>query len=144
METKSSDYSTLVRISASPEAVFRALTMELAEWWGKMDHPVEKKGAVFTVSWGEPWYRFEVIDYSPQRKLIWKCIDANQIIDNLEGVQKEWVGTKLHWTIDAINSKEVELSLVHEGLVPTFTCYDFCSSTWDRFITTSLKEYLEA
>ena len=75
--------------------------------------------------------------------LSWKCIDANQIIEGLEGVQKEWVGTQLHWVIEEINSGACRVTFTHEGLVPDFICYDFCSAAWDHFFGERLKAYLE-
>ena len=137
------DYSVTVNIRSNPASVFNALTKEISNWWGQMDHPVQKQGEVFKVSWGEPWYEFRVEEFEPNNKVSWRCIDANQIIGELEGVEKEWVGTKLDWSIAEIGSGEVRLSLKHEGLIPDFICYDFCSTTWDRFVKIALKEYLE-
>ncbi len=138
-----SDYSISVSIQADAGKVFEALSGGISDWWGYMDQPVKKKGDIFTVSWGEPWYRFRVMEFKPNEKIYWECMDANQIIGDMKGVQKEWVGTKLLWTIEPINAKEVTVTLIHRGLVPEFNCYDFCSSTWDRFIGDRLKKYLE-
>ncbi len=139
----SKDYQISITVQANREAVFRALTKEIELWWGNTDAVIEEKGAIFTVSWGEPWYQFKVIDYQENVQITWECIDANQIIGNLEGVEKEWVGTKLYWEIKPIDQTKVQLSLIHQGLVPKFICYDVCSSTWDSYIGLHLKKYLE-
>lgn len=138
----SNSYSNQTRVQSSTIEAFKALTLHLGDWWGHQDHPASRRGDVFKVSWGEPWYQFKVIAYEPYKKIVWECIDANQIIGNLDGVQKEWVGTRLYWSIEKVNQDEVNLSLLHEGLVPDFICYDVCSRAWNRFITESLKEYL--
>ena len=137
------DFSIDLHIKASPVEAFLALAEDLGKWWGEMDRPVSSVQDVFTVSWGEPWYRFKVLVFSPPTQLVWECIDANQIIGDMKGVEKEWVGTKLHWKIAELDTNTLNLSLIHEGLVPQFVCYDFCSTTWERFIYQHLKPYLE-
>ena len=139
-----SSYNRTIEIAAPPKAVFDALTKDLQGWWGEMDRPVSGTGDVFMVSWGEPWYRFEVIAYNAPAILSWSCVDANQIIPGLDGVQKEWVGTQLHWSIEAMDSKTSRVNFRHEGLVPKFICYDFCAAAWDQFFGERLKKYIEA
>lgn len=139
-----SGYTHSIIITAPAKTIFNALTRDLEGWWGAMDHPVSAKGDVFQVSWGEPWYRFEATEFDSPNYLCWKCTDANQIIAGLDGVQKEWVGTRLHWRIEEKGVSKCELTFTHEGLVPEFICYDFCSASWDHFIGNRLKTYLEA
>ncbi len=143
MDSRDSSYSTKITVRSSEERAFEALSTHIGEWWGDQDKPAKHLGDVFTMSWGEPWYKFKVVAYVPNQEIIWKCIDAKQIIGELEGVEKEWVGTQLQWKIHKLNDQEVELQFKHEGLVHEFICYDFCSNTWDRFIDFSLKKYLE-
>ncbi len=142
-QTTATSYSTKITARCTPQKAFEALSSRVSEWWGDQDAPVLKKGDVFKVSWGEPWYQFEVTDYHPNEKIVWTCIDAHQIIGDLEDVEKEWVGTQLVWHIKPINANQIEIDFTHQGLVPAFICYDFCSNTWDRFITFNLKKFLE-
>ncbi len=137
------DYTFSFVVYSEARKAFDVLSKRIGDWWGEQSRPVKKAGDIFTVSWGEPWYRFKVLDYEPYHKICWECIDANQIIDDLEGVQKEWVGTQLLWTIETRNSGQVEISFRHKGLVPEFICYDFCSSTWNQFLANNLKTLLE-
>lgn len=136
-------YSTSLAVKSSAAKVLEALSTKIEDWWGDQDKPAQQLGDIFTISWGEPWYQFKVVEYIPNKKVVWECIDSNQIIGDLEGVQKEWVGTQLKWTINTVNENEIELHFKHEGLVPEFICYDVCSNTWDSFIAVNLKEYLE-
>ena len=138
-----SGYSRSIVIATKAEPVFHALTHDLEGWWGSMDVPVVRVGDQFTVRWGEPWYRFEVIRYEAPRVLSWECIDANQIIEGLDGVQKEWVGTQLHWRIEKLDAASCRVTFRHQGLVPEFTCYEFCTAAWDQFFGERLKRYLE-
>ncbi len=137
-----SDYYTSIEFNSSSEKVFEAISKNLTSWWGQQDHLINKEGTVFTVSWGEPWYRFKVISYTENQEMIWECVDANQIIQGLDGVQKEWVGTKVHWRITELEDKTV-LNFKHEGLIPEFICFNVCSSSWDSFLKVSLVQFLE-
>lgn len=138
-----SSYSRILKIDASAEAIFEALTVDLEGWWGKMDKPVTTAGDVFKVVWRDPWYQFEVTTFAPPYQVNWRCIDANQIIHGLEDVQKEWVGTELQWRIEPEEKGSCMVLFRHQGLVPDFICYDFCSKAWDHFLGERLKAYLE-
>ncbi len=137
------DYGYSFTVICDAGKAFDALSKKIGDWWGEQNRPAEKLGDTFTVSWGEPWYRFKIIEYELRHKICWECIDANQIIDGLEGVQKEWVGTQLIWTIKELDRGRIKIIFTHRGLVPEFICYEFCSSTWDNFLGTRLKKYLE-
>jgi len=143
MDLKEKSYSTELRVKTSEEDAFEALSTKIGDWWGDQDKTAQQLGDVFTMSWGEPWYKFKIVEYVPNKKITWECIDSKQIIGDLDGVEKEWVGTQLQWTINKLNEGEIELQFRHEGLVPEFICYDFCSNTWNRFIEFNLKKYLE-
>ena len=138
------NYSSTVIIGVPASNIFRALTSDINAWWGDTDRQINKKGDVFKVSWGEPWYLFEVIEYQKDSLIEWKCIDANQIISGLEGVQKEWVGSVVHWNIERLSDQVSRLFIEHRGLTEALTCYEFCSSTWNRFLHIALKNYLES
>ena len=143
MNDSENNYQVKLHANTTLRRTFEALTTNIHDWWGQQDKPVTCLGDIFKVSWGEPWYEFEVIEYKPDQKITWKCVDANQRINGLEGVEKEWVGTKLYWIITELGEGNIELQLIHEGLIPDFTCYEFCSKTWDSFVNGTLKAYLE-
>lgn len=139
-----SNYTTQVLIKRGSEAVFEAISFQLENWWGHQDQPATKEGIVFKVSWGEPWYQFKVISFAENEEMIWECIDANQIINGLDGVQKEWVGTKVHWKLTRIDENHTRLDFEHEGLTPDFICFNVCSQAWSDFLQQHLVRYLEA
>lgn len=137
------DYKTSVEIKRPKADVFKAISEELVKWWGHQDQPVTENGIVFKVSWGEPWYQFEVIKFTNNHLMVWECIDSNQIINGLDGVQKEWVGTKVHWKLTELSTSCTRLDFMHEGLIPEFICFDVCSSAWSDFLQQHLVSYLE-
>ncbi|MDH3698932.1 MAG: hypothetical protein OER83_06310 [Flavobacteriaceae bacterium] len=136
------DYSTQIEIPVSREFVFNAISRDLGSWWGKQDRPIDAKGIVFKVSWGEPWYQFEVVDYWEGELMVWECIDANQIIPGLSGVEKEWVDTKVHWKLEELTPATTMLNFKHEGLIPDFLCFDFCSKSWEHFLKDHLISHI--
>ncbi|MEM7297676.1 MAG: hypothetical protein AAF391_05355 [Bacteroidota bacterium] len=136
-------FKTSIEINRPDEIVFRAISKRLGFWWGKQDQLIDQVGVVFTVSWNEPWYQFKVIRYIENQEMVWECMDANQIIDGLDDVQKEWVGTKIHWRIINIGKNRTLLEFEHEGLAPEFICFRFCSDSWNHFLNESLVAYLK-
>lgn len=136
------DYTTQVEIPNSRHTIFKAISIELGNWWGEQDKPIKKKDSVFKVSWGEPWYQFKVADYKENERMIWECIDANQLIPGLTGVEKEWVGTSIHWNLREISSNMTLLQFKHLGLISDFLCFDFCSNSWEHFLKERLISYL--
>ncbi len=140
MQTR--NYKTSLTIDGPVEAVFLAISQKLGDWWGEQDSIIDRDKIDFKVSWGEPWYRFKVISFHPDEEMSWECIDANQKIPGLEGVEKEWVGTRIHWKLTATGPRQTRLEFEHEGLVPEFICFNFCSQSWEHFLGKSLKNYI--
>ena len=134
-------YQTSIEIDCPGAKVFYAISRDINAWWGKQDQAINEVGITFTVSWGVPWYKFEVEEFIPNEGMIWKCIDANQVIEGLDNVQKEWVGTRVIWRLEQIAPSKTLLRFTHEGIVPEFICFDFCTKTWEHFLHRSLIEY---
>ncbi len=130
------DYSKEIVYRTSPETLFNAITRNLELWWGRTDQGVGKPGDEFKTSFGKAFWKFIITEIVPNEKVTWECIEGQPEFE------REWVGTKLHWSI-VPNSDKTLLNFRHEGLTPAFECYDVCAPTWDMFITTSLKRFVE-
>jgi hypothetical protein len=135
-------YRTSIELNGSKATVFTAISNTLEAWWGKQNVKIDREGIIFKVSWGEPWYLFKVTTFQPNTEMVWECIDANQKIPGLTGVEKEWIGTKIHWRLTEIEPRLTRLNFKHEGLVPEFICFNFCSQSWEHFLKESLKPYI--
>lgn len=136
------DYSVTIVVEASRAHVFRAISTELSLWWGAQDNLIDQNKMIFRVSWGEPWYEFELLEYRQDQEMVWECIDANQKIKGLKNIEKEWVGTKIHWKLVALTQDRTELEFRHEGLVPELICFEFCSASWGHFLKEALVNYI--
>ncbi len=130
------NYSKEITYSTSPEVLFVAITQKLESWWGKTDNGVANVGDKFKTSFGNAFWKFRIAEIVPDQKVVWECIDGQPEFED------EWIGTKLHWNISESDGK-THLSFIHEGLTPAFECYDVCAPTWDLFISTSLKSFVE-
>ena len=139
----SDSYQKSVLIAGNSLGLFNALTERINEWWGEVDHQPKSLGQKFKVSFGEAYWRFEVIALEQDKRAVWECIESNQVHAGLMGIKEEWLGTKLHWELTSEKSDQTRLNFRHEGLVPTFNCYEVCADAWGFFIGTSLKELIE-
>ena len=131
------NYKNQLEVNASSEQVFFALNEGLHSWWGKISNSEFKTGGQFTIRFENGyWWTFKVIEYTPNHELVWKCMDGEPDFN------KEWIGHVLHWEIKEQNGKRL-INFHQVGLTPNIDCYNVCSTTWDRFITNSLKDFLE-
>ncbi|MDT0608146.1 hypothetical protein [Croceitalea rosinachiae] len=137
------NYMQSVLISGSNDKIFGALTVGIDKWWGEVNQQANNLGSIFKVSFGEAFWVFKVTHLERDSTITWECIESNQVHAGLKGVREEWLGTKLHWNITSKDNQTTNVDFLHEGLVPTFNCYDVCSKAWDYFITDSLKSYIE-
>jgi uncharacterized protein YndB with AHSA1/START domain len=130
------NYCRDILFNSSPETLFTAITQNLSDWWGKNNTEVSKEGDEFKITFGNAFWKFRIIEFNTNQKVVWECIDGQPEFE------REWVGTKLFWIIEQVDD-QVKLSFTHHGLTPGFECYDVCASTWEMFLTTSLKSYVE-
>ncbi len=134
---KDTNYKKQLEVNASAKEVFFALNEGLHSWWGKISNSEFKAGGQFTIHFKNTyWWTFKIIEHTPNQELIWKCIDGEPDFN------KEWIGHVLHWQIEEQNRKSM-INFHQIGLTPNIDCYEICSTTWDRFISSSLKEFLE-
>jgi len=134
-------YSKELSVAASAASVFKAITKEVNKWWTMDSNEAIDIGDILTVRFGEPHFMsMEVENNIPNKLLVWKVVGANMFIEGGGTKNDEWVGTKIEWKISETESGS-KVSLFHEGLVPSFECYDTCKNGWDYFLG-SLKEYL--
>lgn len=136
------DYESTFLTVVNTRDAFSAITIEINEWWGKVDSPIDKIGDEFSIFFGETEWRFKIINYVKNEKLIWHCVKANHVHDGLHNIQDEWLNTTVEWEIKEVGSK-TEVKLVHKGLRHNLNCYEVCKSGWDYFLQTSLKNYLD-
>ena len=121
------DYKKSVTIKSSEKLVFKALTEEIDKWWSTIENTADKDGDVFKISFGPAsFWKFKVLELKKPERIVWECVESHQD-HNLEGIDKEWLNSKLYWTISSID-ENVKVQFLHKGLVSTGVCYDVCST----------------
>jgi uncharacterized protein YndB with AHSA1/START domain len=129
------DYQSQMTLAAAPEVVFEALTTTagLAGWWT----PVTGDG----LAGGELTFSF-----GPESQAVMRVDAAEPGVGirwtNLACHVEDWVGTTVHFGIEATPGGGTELRFRHVGLTPRLECYSDCKSGWDHFIP-SLRAYVE-
>jgi uncharacterized protein YndB with AHSA1/START domain len=130
------DYQATIRVKASPEALFEALTTVtgLAAWWSPVTGSGEAGGELrFIMNAPEPLV-IQVDEATRPTSVRWTVTDCPFLPD--------WVGTRPAFTITPVDSGTAELRFRHHGLNQTLECIAMCTRSWDHFMT-SLRDYVE-
>jgi hypothetical protein len=131
------DYHTTIRVHASPGALFDALTTVtgLAAWWNPATGSGEAGGELeFLMNAPEPLV-IRVDEATAPTSVRWTVISCPFLSD--------WEGTQPTFTITAVDDDTSELSFRHRGLNNELECIDMCTNSWNHYIGTSLRDYVE-
>ncbi|WP_068410804.1 SRPBCC domain-containing protein [Labrenzia sp. OB1] len=138
------NYKKSIRVNATKEAVFSALTGGIDKWWTSEAGKFEKLGDVakFGFAGRDSYWSFKAMKLDPDL-IEWECVEALHIHNGLPGeVEKEWLGTRTVWAIEEKDGV-TDIQLEHQGLTPDLHCYEICEAGWDMFFLDSLKAYLD-
>jgi hypothetical protein len=130
------DYEARLTLAGSTDDVFDALTTldGLAGWWTSV--------AGSGLTGGELTFTF-----GPDSRAVMRVDAAERGVHvrwtNVACVMEDWVGTSMHFDLEAAPSGATELRFRHVGLTPQLACYTDCKSGWDHFIPTSLRDFVE-
>jgi hypothetical protein len=132
-------FTTSFKVSKSPEEVFDAINNVRGWWSGEINGTTDQLGGEFT-------YRYEdmhvstqkITELVPGKRVAWHVTDARL---NFVKDKKEWIGTDVVFEI-ARAGDETELRFTHDGLLPSFQCYDACSGGWGFYINDSLRSFI--
>jgi uncharacterized protein YndB with AHSA1/START domain len=130
-------YQTTLRVKASPDALFDALTTVdgLSEWWNPATGSGQTGGKLrFTMNAPEPLV-IQVEEATRPTSVRWTVTDCPFLPD--------WIGTKPTFTITPLDGDTTELHFHHQGLSEELECIDMCTRSWNHYIAASLRDYLE-
>lgn len=139
MIMKTSSFTTTITVNKSAKEVFDAINNVRAWWHGEIEGSADSLNDEFD-------YRFQHFHYSrqrvtalvPNKRIEWLVTDSNLSFANNKN---EWTGTKIIFDIIETNGK-TEVRFTHEGLVPSFECWDDCSNGWSMLMQKSLQSLL--
>jgi len=112
-----------VRIQASLEAVYRALTTEegLRAWWIGDSVAEPRVGAVAEFRYGDngPLLRMRISELVPESRVVWECL----------GEDEEWKGTRIVWQLKAAEGA-TDVVLNHTDWVSNEGSFGTCNAIW--------------
>jgi len=132
MQTNS--YSQTIDVHAPPDLVFRALIVDLGQWWKPVSNMVFHQGDRFTADFASSKLTFRIGKFVPSYLLQWECIATDQLY-------AEWIGTTAEWQLTA-HDAGTTVQLTHGGLIPSLTCYAGTTADWDYHLRSRLAQHL--
>jgi hypothetical protein len=133
------DFSTAILVDQTPSEVFSAIN-NVRGWWSE-----EIEGDTDKLN-DEYKYHFKDIhsctmrveEFVPDQKVVWRVLDNHF---NFIKDQSEWKNTRIIFDIHKRGDK-TQLHFKHEGLVPTYECFEICENAWTDYIQNSLKNLI--
>jgi hypothetical protein len=135
-----SDYQKSITVNNPQSEVYKAITSRIAGWWSNdLCGAAAHAGESFNIAFGKTQKTFSIEEAIPDKQVIWKCVKAHIDMASLTN-KSEWEGTRMIWRFSP-NGTGTTINFLHEGLNPTFECYQVCEEGWDMFLA-SLETYL--
>jgi len=133
------DFTVTIELEKSSRDVFKAITEDIAKWWGFEDltGSSTKLNDEFVIHHpGAHYSKQKLVEIIPDKKIVWLITESE--MSWLEKDKHEWTNTKLIFELE-VEGDKTSLCFTHEGLVPEKECYERCSHEgWEIVI----KDYL--
>lgn len=129
-------FTTTVLVDQTPEQVFNAVNNPRAWWSEEIQGSTDKLNAEFLYHYKDVHItKMKIVEFVPGKKVVWQVLDNHF---NFIKDQTEWVNTKIIFEIEK-KGDQTQLTFTHQGLVPTYECYNICNDAWGNYIRSSLK-----
>lgn len=133
-------FTASILVNQAPSAAFEAIKNFRGWWSEEIEGNTDKINEEFFYHYKDIHLcKIKLIEVVPDKKLVYQVVE-NQF--NFIQDQMEWVNTKLIFEISKTNSK-TKVAFTHEGLVPSYECYNVCHDAWTGYITNSLFNLIE-
>ena len=132
-------FTTTIQVDQSVQQAYDAIN-NVRGWWSEnIDGSTDTLNSEFVYSFKDVHRcRIKVIELIPAQKVVWQVLDN---YFNFTEDKSEWNGTKIFFEI-ADKGGKTEIRFTHEGLVPTYECYEICNSSWTKYIQQSLRNLI--
>ena len=132
------NFHRTITLRASAEEVMEKIG-QVNRWWAKnFTGKAEKLNDKFSVHFGETFVNFQISEFIPDQKVVWKVTDCN--LDWINN-KKEWNDTKVVFEIFE-KEDSTQINFTHVGLVPGVECYNDCEVGWNGHVTISLVKFI--
>ena len=137
------DFTATIELKKSKSEVFKAITQDVAKWWGGKDltgSSVKLNDEFVIHHPGAHYSKQKVVELIPDQKVMWLVTESE--LSWLQHDKHEWTHTKMIFEISTEGDKTL-LCFTHEGLVSEKECYETCSARgWDIVIKDWLYNYI--
>lgn len=134
------DFTTSFTVAASLQKVFDAINNVRAWWSENIDGPTNELNGEFSYHYQDVHRcKIKVIELQADTKVVWHVLDNHF---KFTEDKSEWKDTFIVFELMEKEGK-TELKFTHQGLVPTYECYQVCHDAWTHYIQDSLKTLIK-
>ena len=129
-------FTAAFSVAQAPGEVFHAIN-NVRGWWSEdIEGGTGQVGDEFTYRYRDAHRcRIKVTELVPGERVTWHVLDN---YFDFTRDKSELNDTEIHFEITARDG-QTEVRFTHVGLVPEYECFDVCSSSWDFYLSTSLR-----
>jgi uncharacterized protein YndB with AHSA1/START domain len=132
-----SSYTTSFTVDRTPGEVFDAINDVRSWWMTTVDGDNRAVGDEFSYRVPDVHFcKMRVTELVPGEKVVWQVVGNHMtFIDD----QSEWIGTEIRFELSEKDGA-TELHFTHDGLVPSYQCFDICQNAWTFYVGDSLRK----
>ena len=130
-------FTTSFTVDSTPGQVFDAVT-DVRRWWmTTIDGDDRAVGDEFSFRVPDVHScTMRVTELVPGERVVWQVVENHMTF--IED-QSEWLGTEIRFELFPTDGG-TELRFTHDGLVPTYECFDICRNAWSFYVGESLRK----
>ncbi len=129
-------YTTSFSVDRAPDEVFDAINDVRSWWMTQVDGDSRALGDEFSYRVpGVHFCKMRVTELVPGEKVVWQVVDNHMsFIED----QSEWKGTEIRFELSGQDGG-THVRFTHDGLVPSYECFDVCRNAWTFYVGDSLR-----
>jgi len=133
------NYTATISVDQSPKEAVDAIRNVRGWWSEEIEGSIVKVGDEFKYHYQNlHTCTMKFVELVPGKRVAWLVTDNHF---SFTEDKTEWKGTKVVFDI-AKKGDKTEIHFKHEGLVPSYECYNVCSDAWGSYIRGSLKNLI--
>lgn len=134
------DFTTSFTVDASPNKVFDAINNVRAWWSENIEGQTNQLNSEFSYHYQDVHRcKIKIIELQTNTKVVWHVLDNHF---KFTEDKSEWKDTFIVFELMEKDGKTV-LKFTHQGLIPSYECYQVCHDAWTHYIQDSLKTLIK-
>jgi len=137
------NFTETIELEKSCHEVFKAITYDVAKWWGfnDFDGSSTNLNDEFVINHpGAHYSKQKLVEIIPDKKVVWLVTESE--LSWLKKDKTEWTNTKMIFEIE-VKTEKTLLHFTHEGLIPEKECYERCTNEgWNIVIKDWLYNFI--